>query len=87
MVPGFFFFSLIYLFMPFINSVLYEIPVFVNDYNKYIWYCGILPTFGFYLFNLVLFNSLNQYMYNKMFYAQTVYTMIDNQSRQSYEII
>ena len=39
-----------------------------------------------YLFNLILFNALNQYMFNKMFYAQTVYTMIDNQSRQSFDI-
>jgi hypothetical protein len=78
MIPQFFVLSVIYVLIPQIISAFTGEPVFKNEYDKGVYFGTLFINFVLNIFNYVLYNSLNQYMYNKMFYQQTVYTMIDN---------
>jgi hypothetical protein len=78
MIPQFFVLTIIYVLIPQIISAFTGEPTFKNEYDKGVFYGNLLISFVVNLFNYILYNSLNQYMYNKMFYQQTVYTMIDN---------
>ena len=80
-------FVIIYVTIPFLLSQFWHKgPVFVNEYEKNIYLCHLFPNFAIGMLNFSIYNLANQLMYNKMLYAETIHTMLDNQERPNYTL-
>lgn len=72
------------LLIPVIIAYIEEKDTFINNYDQTIYWLHFPCRFMLYLFNLVLFNSMNILMFHKMKYMQTLFTMLDNTHRDFY---